>query len=195
MPRKAKQIDTSAQVELTSDVQSKFTACYREARKTQTSLDRTEAKADKGWRTTLFELAQTCESAAQFKGFCDAASHAVKGEKPKVWTQAQSDIFNAWDKYGLVPAEATSHEGLRRAKIDASKAAREEENQAEQDKAEQNPVKIKIPEALAPELDALVRLVAASDESLTDEYKAILATAIDGMIQARNRKVDEKKAA
>jgi hypothetical protein len=30
---------------------------------------------------------------------------------------------------------------------------------------------------------------------LTDEYKAILATAIDGMIQARNRKVDEKKAA
>ncbi len=184
--------DTTAAIEQPRDMQTRFDDCLRDSRKTQKTIDNAMDKADKGWRARLFELAQKCESAAEFIGYCNQAAANVRGDKPKVWTQAQSDIKKAWQDHGLIPSEFDTLESLRRAKIDANKAAQA----AEQDAiASENKRQHNIPAKLAAEFESIGALSAACHESDMDAYAAVLESTIAELLAIRDGGKGKLKAA
>ena len=178
--------DTSAAIEQKPDTQQLYDACLRDAHKTQKAIDNAEDKAAKGWRSRLFKLAQQCGTFAEFEGYCKQAANNVKGDKPKVWTQTQSDIKAGWDTHGMNPADYDTLESFRREKIDRNKAKKKAERQ-ESDSAPA----YEIPAQLAAQVEGIEKLSAVCHESDFEAFAAVLEKAIADLLDIR----DHKKAA
>ena len=114
------------------DARLTFRSCMTQAVKAQ--------RASGAVGTQLFKLARKCENVDDFLFQCKEQEEWVVSPEagqmreesvPACWTQAKSDIKQAWSR-GITPKTNKSYYGMRQAKLTAAKAERQQTQQQRQ---------------------------------------------------------------